>query len=118
VPDGSVETVADRQRAINGQLFEQSGVGAFSGQHGMPSGIAISESIDAETSTLTEGIALGCATTGRVSGVATRPITATTDKNLAKAIRMFTGDEYHRPGWSGRCSDAFSQQRELTLQIL
>jgi hypothetical protein len=43
VLDGNVDTVADRQSAIKGQLFEQSGMGALSGQHGMPSGIAMSE---------------------------------------------------------------------------
>jgi hypothetical protein len=117
VPDGSVETIADRQSTINGQLLEQSGVGAFSGQQGMPSGIAISESIDAETSTPAEVIAADCAAAGRASGVATRPSTATTDSTLAKAVKIFTGDGYHRLRWRGRWSDAISRQRELTLQV-
>jgi hypothetical protein len=89
VPDGSVETVPDRQSAINGQLFEQSGAGAFSGQHGMPSGIAISESV-AETSMLAEGMAPGCAAAGRASGATTSPNTATRQSSREIAISSFT----------------------------
>jgi hypothetical protein len=117
VLNGNVETTPDRQRAINGQLFEQSGAGAFSGQHGMSSGIAIWESV-AETPTAAEDIAVDCAAAGRASGVTTSPTTATAHKILDKAIQIFTEEEYHRPACGERCWEASSRQRELTLQAI
>jgi hypothetical protein len=89
VLDGSVDTAPDRHRAINGQPFEQSGMGALSGQHGMPSGIAISESV-AATPMPAEGMAPGCAAAGRANGAKTSPSTASRQSIREMAICSFT----------------------------